>query len=159
MDWNALFGIANGWAMIGWLILLLAPRTALTRSTIMYLGVGLLCAAYASLMALVMSGTVDPVAPAGAAPLDFTTLDGVMALFDSRGGATIGWIHYLAFDLFTGIWIAQDADSKGVSRWLQAPVLLLTFLAGPIGLLLWLLVREPSARAAARAAGTLNRPR
>ena len=67
----------------------------------------------------------------------------------SKGGITVGWIHYLALDLFTGLWIARDADAKGFGRLGQAPVLLATFLAGPLGLLIWLVIREPAARRAA----------
>src|SRR3546814_2282070 len=51
-----------------------------------------------------------------------------MKLFDSPGGATMGWIHYLAFDLFTGMWIARDAVQKGFSRAVQFPFLLLTLI-------------------------------
>ena len=58
--------------------------------------------------------------------------------------------HRLAFDLFIGQWIAKDADHKGFSRIAQAPILLLTLFAGPIGLLIWLVIRERRARAATR---------
>ena len=54
----------------------------------------------------------------------------------------IGWTHYLAFDLFTGMWIARDADNKGFSRVVQFPFLFLTLMVGPVGLLAWLIVRE-----------------
>ena len=56
----------------------------------------------------------------------------------SDGGIVIGWTHYLAFDLFVGLWIARDADDKGVGRLVQLPFLFLTLMAGPIGLLSWL---------------------
>jgi hypothetical protein len=74
----------------------------------------------------------------------------VQAIFASKGGAVVGWIHYLAFDLFVGLWIARDADAKNFSRLLQAPILLATFLAGPLGLLVWLAVRERRARQGGR---------
>jgi len=80
--------------------------------------------------------------PIGAGCVD----EGVRTLFASDAGVTIGWTHYLAFDLFVGIWIARDGDDKYVSRFIQAPILLATFLAGPLGLGIWLLVREPAAR-------------
>jgi hypothetical protein len=89
-----------------------------------------------------MAGWISDGGPAGRPPADFTTLAGIMALFDSPGGATIGWIHYLAFDLFVGIWIARNADVHKISRWLQAPILFFTLMAGPIGLLLYLLLRQ-----------------
>lgn len=82
--------------------------------------------------------------------MDFGSIEGVRAIFASDAGVTIGWIHYLAFDLFVGLWIARDADAKGFSRFVQAPVLLATFLAGPLGLVVWLLLREKRARALGR---------
>ena len=145
MSWETIFNLANGWALLAWLVLLLAPRGGLSGAFVMYAGVGLLCAAYAAGLALVL-------ARGGGAEADFTTIAGVRAIFASDAGATIGWLHYLAFDLFTGIWISQDGDRKGFARMVQAPVLVLTFLAGPVGLLIWLAIRESRARAAARAA-------
>lgn len=68
------------------------------------------------------------------------------AIFASDVGVVIGWTHYLAFDLFVGLWIARDADGKSISRYVQAPILLATLFAGPVGLGIWLLVREPAAR-------------
>jgi hypothetical protein len=75
------------------------------------------------------------------------TLPSLRALFMSDGGIVLGWTHYLAFDLFIGQWIARDADNKGFHRLVQLPFLFLTLMAGPIGLLLWLIVRERRARA------------
>ena len=95
------------------------------------------------------SGLADPVRVAGAPPPDIMdyTLPGLRALFMSDGGIVLGWTHYLAFDLFIGQWIARDADNKGFHRLVQLPFLFLTLMAGPIGLLLWLIVRERRARA------------
>ncbi|MEM9315304.1 MAG: abscisic acid-deficient protein Aba4 family protein, partial [Pseudomonadota bacterium] len=53
-----------------------------------------------------------------------------------------GWIHYLAFDLFVGAWIATEADRLGLSRLLQAPLLVATFMFGPVGLALFLVMRS-----------------
>lgn len=152
--WEALFTTTNAIAAIAWLALLLLPRAPLVRSAIMYAGAGLLCLIYAVCFSLVISGSVDPVGSAAAASrADFLSIPGIQGFFATQGGVVIGWTHYLAFDLFTGLWIAADADNKGFSRWTQAPFLLTTYLVGPIGLLAWLLVRERRARAAAREAG------
>lgn len=62
---------------------------------------------------------------------------GVQHLFTMPEVALAGWLHYLAFDLWVGLWIARHADALGISRWLQAPVLFATFMFGPIGLLLY----------------------
>lgn len=148
MNWEIFFSLANGWAMIGWLALAFAPRGPKILALILYLGVFLLCFAYAILLSGLMSGLID--GGAGAADGDgagFTTLAGVMNLFAAPGGALVGWIHYLAFDLFVGMWIARDADQKGFGRMVQLPFLVMTLLAGPVGLLIWLVIRDRRARA------------
>ncbi len=151
MEWAAVFGAANLLAMIAWAALILAPRHPAVLAGVLYIGVGILCAVYAVSLIGVVSGLLGPGAVgSGAGETDFTTIEGVRAIFASDAGVTIGWTHYLAFDLFVGLWIARDADAKFFSRWLQAPILLATFLAGPVGLIIWLLVREPRARAKGR---------
>ena len=150
--WNALFTATNLLAIVGWLLLAAAPRKPAVRSLIMYLGVALLCLTYTVLFALFLSGSVDPVRVAGAGEPGFGSIPGVRALFASDGGVVIGWTHYLAFDLFTGMWIASDADNKGFGRLIQVPVLLTTFMAGPVGLLAWLILREGRARSQNRTA-------
>ncbi len=142
MEWNAVFGMANLMAMLAWAALILLPRWPALLSALLYLGVGLLCLIYATGLIGVLSGAF----PAGEGGANFSTIEGVRQIFASDAGVTIGWTHYLAFDLFVGLWIARDADAKDINRLIQAPILLATFLAGPLGLGIWLLVREPAAR-------------
>ena len=148
MNWDSLFSLTNAVAMLGWLALAVLPRKPLTFSAVLYLGVGLLCLAYASLFVLSVGQWIDPVRVAGTAAPDLLdySIAGLRPLFMSDGGIVIGWTHYLAFDLFVGLWIARDADAKGVSRLVQLPFLFITLMAGPIGLGSWLLVREARAR-------------
>ena len=148
--WPGLFGFTNLLAILAWLVLLFAPRKPLAHSVVLYLGVALLCLIYTVCFALFPSGSVDIGALPGGGEPGFGSIEAVRALFMSDGGVVIGWTHYLAFDLFTGLWIARDADAKGFSRIVQAPFLAVTFMAGPIGLLSWLMVRERRARATGR---------
>ena len=64
-----------------------------------------------------------------------------MAMFRSEAAIVVGWTHYLALDLFAGLWIARDADGRAVGRLVQVPFLLATFMAGPAGLFAWLIAR------------------
>ena len=148
--WGALFTATNLLAMAGWLLLVAGPRKPAMHSLIMYFGVALLCLTYTVTFALFLSGAVDPVRVAGAGQPGFGSIAGVRALFASDAGVVIGWTHYLAFDLFTGLWIAADADNKKFGRLVQLPFLFMTFMAGPVGLLAWLIVRERRARAKGR---------
>ena len=142
MNWDMIFGFANAWALLGWVILALAPKREIVVPIVFFAGSVLLACLYAGLIIPLMAGLISDGGPTGRPAADLTSLAGVMALFDSPGGATIGWIHYLAFDLFVGTWISRNADRHRVSRWFQIPILFFTLMAGPIGLLLYLLLRQ-----------------
>ncbi len=142
MNWDMIFGFANAWALLGWVILAFAPKRARVVPLVFFEGSVFLACLYAGLIIPLMAGLISDGGPIGRPAADLTSLAGVMALFDSPGGATIGWIHYLAFDLFVGTWISRNADAHKISRWLQAPILFCTLMAGPIGLLLYLLLRQ-----------------
>ena len=146
--WQTLFSLTNAAALALWIVLVVLPRRPLPLALVLYAGVGLLCFAYAAMIAALVAGWADPVRDAGLPPMDFAnySVAGLKDAFRSEGAIVVGWTHYLALDLFTGLWIARDADAKGFSRLVQSPVLLLTFLAGPAGLLVWLVVRERRAR-------------
>jgi hypothetical protein len=149
--WDQVFSATNIWALVGWIVLAFLPRKPLATSFVMYGVVAMLCLTYVLVFTALLSGSVDPVADPAASSGAVMSLDWVKALFANEVGTVIGWTHYLAFDLFVGIWIAADADKKGVSRLVQLPILFMTLMAGPVGLLSWLVVREPAARRAAKA--------
>ena len=145
MSWDFVFSAVNVLALAGWVLLIFLPRWPALLSAALYLGVGILCLVYSAGLIGVVSGLLSAGAGDGGGA-DFSSIEGVRAIFGSDGGVTIGWTHYLAFDLFAGLWIARDADAKGISRFIQAPILFATLMAGPLGLGIWLLLREPAAR-------------
>ncbi len=131
MTIETIFSAANIGAMAGWLLLALSP---LRRGPILLAarGVGVLLAVvYAGLMISRMSS---------GAPMDFTQLDGLAVAFSNPSVMLVGWIHYLAFDLWVGAWQAEVAPKWGVPHWALLPCLFLTFMFGPMGLLLFLIV-------------------
>ncbi len=77
----------------------------------------------------------------GAKDGGFLTIEAIRALFSSDAGIVIGWAHYLVFDLFVGAWEARDAKRRGFNHWVLIPCLFLTFMAGPVGLVLYLVLR------------------
>jgi hypothetical protein len=71
---------------------------------------------------------------------DFATLQRAVA---SEWGFVAVWTHLVIFDLFVGVWIFRDAKYWGVNpTW----CLVLTFLAGPLGLAAYILWRQRKAR-------------
>ena len=127
-----LFSLCNTLALIGWLILTFAGRmrwaARIVAGAVIPLVIGVL---YAGLVA----------AHWGDAQGGFGTLGGVAELFSNRWLLLAGWIHYLAFDLFIGSWEVRDAQALGISHFIVIPCLVLTFLFGPAGLLLYFIIR------------------
>lgn len=145
--WEQIFGLANALALLAWLVLAFAPRPAWAMSALFYGSMLALALGYCCGLILLLVGVIP--ADSGA---DFSSIAGVRAIFASDAGATIGWVHYLAFDLFVGLWIARDAARRGWTGWKaragQVPILFLTFMAGPLGLTCYLIARKifPSAQ-------------
>ncbi|NWG93206.1 MAG: DUF4281 domain-containing protein [Parvularculaceae bacterium] len=127
-----LFGLANSAALIGWMILLFLPRRF---DIVFFIPQFLIPFGFALLYAGLIFANIYTV-DAG-----FGSIAEVRALFAKDELLLAGWLHYLAFDLFIGAWIARRADAIGLPRLLQAPILLATFMFGPVGLALFLSIR------------------
>ncbi len=132
MTQDQLFQFANLLALIGWIILILSYK----RPGIIKLLIGVVVASLCSMYAVLVFKTLQP-----GDFSKFSTLDGVSGLLALPGAALVGWIHYLAFDLMTGIFIAVNGRRHGVRFILLLPCMLCTFMLGPFGLLLYFVVR------------------
>jgi hypothetical protein len=136
MSPDTVFSLASSTAMVGWLLLILAPRWAALIAFIRLGLIGALSLTYAVLVFVYFFRVEGG---------GFGSIAEVRALFMDDSVLVAGWVHYLAFDLFIGTWIAVEADKRGYNRLLQAPILIATFLFGPLGLLLLFLTRATEA--------------
>ena len=129
---EAVFAVANGAALLGWVVLTAFPRrrwsAPLVTGAVVPLLFGLLYAALAG-------------SQLGRSHGGFSTLAAVRDLFSNPWLLLAGWVHYLAFDLFIGSWQVREAQRRGIPHLLVLPCLFLTFMLGPVGLLLFLIVR------------------
>ncbi len=128
------FELSNLVLLPFWLTMILAPRWRWTERLHRWPIVGV---AMASLYAVLVLPRLPEIFPVVARP----ELASVAALLATPAGATIAWVHFLAFDYLVGRWIYLDARARGLSAWLSGPLLLLTLLLGPLGLLVYLAVR------------------
>jgi hypothetical protein len=125
---DSLFQLANPLALAGWAVLALSPLAPRAADLLAgFVIPTLLSIAYAALILGFWTG----------APGGFDSLPNVMALFTNPEIALAGWLHYLAFDLFVGAWEVRTARRERIAHLLVLPCLVLTFLFGPAGLLLF----------------------
>jgi hypothetical protein len=133
------FSVISSMALAGWLVLLLAPRGWRVLGWVPRLLVpGAIALVYTALM-----GTNFAASGGG-----FGSIAEVRQLFASDPVLVAGWGHYLAFDLLIGVVLADRMDRAAVPRLLQAPVLLATFMFGPVGWLLGMLTEAATQRRA-----------
>ena len=139
MEADLVFSICNRAVLPAWLLLVFAPQWQWTRRLIFHVWIpALLAVAYVYCLY-----QATPL-PEGSG---FGSLQQVLLLFQSPFAATAGWIHYLAFDLFIGAWEVRDAHRRGIQHLWIVPCLFFTLLAGPLGLLLYFIVRFVKTRA------------
>ena len=131
---DTIFSLSNLFVLPFWTLMIFFPRWQWTRRIVRYpFFVALLALLYAILVISQFAGIL-PV-------LLRPSLANVSALLGTPTWATIGWIHFLAFDLFVGRWIYLDSQERGISAWFVSPLLFLTFMLGPLGFLSYLCLR------------------
>ena len=134
MSPEAVFKLANMLVLPQWLLMAFAPHWIVTR-WLMNTYVIPVCLAVIYIVYLFGGGPIDFSA--------FGTLSGVKNLFSTGGDGVMlaGWVHYLAFDLIAGSVIVRDAQEKAIPHWFVVIPLFCCFMLGPVGLLLYWLIR------------------
>lgn len=128
-EWNLAYLALNALLLPGWALLILAPRSALTRrlvhSFVYPLAIGAIY--IVSLSAAIFFGY-------SAEGVGFSSIDAAAALFDHPNGVITGWSHYVLFDIFVGAWISRDMLARPLPHWAMAAFLIPTYVFGPLGL-------------------------
>ncbi|MEQ9302286.1 MAG: ABA4-like family protein [Marinoscillum sp.] len=128
MEASRIFELVNFIALIAWALMIFTPKWKYTTKMVKNLiSPVLLSMAYLTIISTTINGS----------SLDITSLDQVRKLFNNDYVLLAGWIHYLAFDLFVGCWILKKSLDEKIPLYVSIPCLLFTFIAGPIGCLLF----------------------
>lgn len=137
---ETMFSVLNYGVLPFWALLIILPHAKLTEVLVHSVLVPLvLGVTYAWLLATALNGPM----PEGAS---FMSLQGLSKIFSVETALVAGWAHYLVFDLFAGAWQARDAQRVGLHHLIVAPCLIVTLIVGPIGLLLYLMIRGISGK-------------
>src|SRR4029434_10401907 len=94
---ETLFNLSGLVVLPFWALMIFLPRWPLTKRL---MSSPLVCAAPAALYAALVIPRFAEVWRAVSSP----ELSRIAALLGSPVGATVGWLHFLAFDLFVGRW-------------------------------------------------------
>ena len=127
------FSIVGMLAMPMWALLIFLPKWTVTQFLIKYKVIPLILSliyAFYIFQAIQIGGMMD-----------FGSLQSVMQLFTAENAALAGWVHYLAFDLLIGMWMIQQNKNIGIHQVLMAPCLFGTFMFGPLGFLLFKIMK------------------
>lgn len=131
---GAVFSIANTIVLPMWLLMIVAPKWKVTRWLTDYRLIPLLLSiVYVIYIAIAIQA---------GGMMDFGSLTSVMELFTEENAVLAGWVHYLAFDLLVGMWLLDQNRSIQINQWVMAPVLVFTFMLGPVGFLLFNILKS-----------------
>ena len=128
------FAIVNPTALVMWIMMVFLPKWKGTKFLLDYKVVPiLLSVVYVIYIAksLIAGGMMD-----------FGSLASVKELFTVDNAVLAGWVHYLAFDLIVGMWILEQNKKANIHHLLIVPCLLGTFMFGPVGFLLFILIQS-----------------
>lgn len=131
MSTSDIFQIVNSIVLPAWLILIFFPSKN-WRNPVIY--------TFAAAMAVVYAVYVIQ----GLGDFDmesFSKLEGIKAMFTSDEAVLTGWVHYLVFDLLVGNWILNQSQKHNINHFLMIPCLLLCFMFGPVGFLLYYVIK------------------
>ena len=131
---ETVFSLSSLLVMPFWFLMIVLPTWKWTGRILS--SPWIIAPAAALYVALVLPGVLE-ILPAVMNP----ELESIAASLGTPAGATIAWVHFLAFDLFVGRWAYLDSRERGISPWLMAPVLFFVLMLGPLGFLMYLGVR------------------
>lgn len=132
MTASTVFSIVNPLAMLMWILMIFLPHWKGTRFLIDFKIVPLI-------LSLVYAFYIISSMQDGG--LDFGSLESVMTLFSKESAVLAGWVHYLAFDLLVGMWMLDLNKKLKINHLLLVPCLIGTFMLGPLGFLLFFIIK------------------
>lgn len=134
MNAETIFSVSNLLVLPQWMLLMAAPQWKwthkLSRSFLIPL---MLAVTYIFLLITHFSEDKNG---------GFVSLAEVKHFFSNEYMLLGGWIHYLAFDLIVGSWIAKNGQECGIKHWLLVPCLFFTYMLGPAGFVLYQLIKK-----------------
>tara|TARA_B100000029_G_C17569224_1_gene956051 strand:- start:19 stop:492 length:474 start_codon:yes stop_codon:yes gene_type:complete len=130
------------WSNIGilpfWLMLLIIPRSRITQVLINSIILPLI---FSSLYIYVIYQAILLDEPIYDLFKLYSNLDNLYTVFSSENFLLAFWLHFIALNLFLGLWIARDGVKYNIPYKLVFLPLAFAYFVGPVGLILYWFVR------------------
>lgn len=130
---SEVFSIAGMLVMPMWILMIFLPKWKVTEFLMNFKIIPLILS-FVYVVFVIIAIKTDGM-------MDFGSLASVMKLFTQEQAVLAGWIHYLAFDLLIGMWMLQENKKLGIHQLIMAPCLFGTFMFGPAGFLVFMIIR------------------
>ena len=121
-----------------WLMLIIIPNSKFTQFFVNSIILPLILSAtyiYIIYQAILMDEPIFDVFKL------YVSLDNLYILFATESFLLVFWLHFLALNLFLGSWISRDGIKYNIPRSLVVTPLILVYLTGPLGLVLYWIIR------------------
>lgn len=128
-----LFNLCNSLILLAWGAIIFFPKQKLSNVLMDYPWVPLGLSVFYLYFIIISGGLMEA---------DFSSLEGIVSLFQraTAESAAAGWLHYLAFDFWVGVWIVKHSRKLGISHKIIVIPMLFTFMLGPTGILVYSLI-------------------
>ena len=138
LTFEALYMWANFGVLPFWLMLIFLPNLKITRIFVNSVILPLVLATaygYTIYQTILLDESI----------FDFfrlyLSLDNLYTIFATESFLLIFWLHFLALNLFLGLWVSRDGLKHNMSRNLLFLPLILIYFTGPVGLVLYWFIR------------------
>ena len=71
----------------------------------------------------------------------YLSISNLSNLFSNETFLMLFWIHFVSINLFTGGWIVKDSQKFGINKIILFLPLVITYLIGPLGILIYWIIR------------------
>ena len=121
-----------------WIMLIVFPNARISKIFVNSLILPLILAAAYSFIIYQVFIIDDPI-------LDifrlYLSIDNLYTVFATESFLVLFWLHFLTLNFFLGSWVSRDAIKYSISRGVVFIPLILIFFFGPVGLVLYWLIR------------------
>ena len=135
---EAIYVWANFGVLPFWLMLIFIPNSKITQ---IFINSVVLPLILASAYCYIIYQTILLDEPIFEVFKLYLSLDNLYTVFATENFLLVFWLHFLSLNLFLGSWISRDGVKYSIPRLLVSIPLILIYFTGPLGLVLYWMIR------------------